>query len=60
VEDVDKAYQTLCEKGVSFDKEPNDTPWGGRIALFSDPDGNLLQLVQIDWRKYFSASAQSL
>ena len=59
VDDVDQAYQTLNERGVSFKKRPHDTPWGGRIAQFSDPDGNLLQLVQIDWQKYFSASAQS-
>lgn len=59
VDDVDKAYQMLKERGVSFNKKPHDTPWGGRIAQFADPDGNLLQLVQIDWQKYFSASAQS-
>lgn len=59
VDDVDKTYQALNKRGVSFDKEPHETPWGGRIAKFSDPDGNKLQLVQIEWRKYFSVSAQS-
>ena len=56
VRDVDKAYQTLRECGVQFIKEPHDTLWGGRTALFADPDGNMLQLVQIDWRKYFVSS----
>ncbi len=57
VQDVDQAYRTLRERGVRFLKEPHDTPWGGRIALFADPDGNVLQLVQIDWPRYFAACA---
>lgn len=57
VRDVDEAYQTLCERGVRFLKDPHDTPWGGRIALFTDLDDNVLQLVQIDWPKYFAACA---
>ena len=57
VRDVDAAYRTLRERGVRFLKEPHDTPWGGRIALFADPDGNVLQLVQIDWPRYLAACA---
>jgi len=57
VRDVDAAYQTLCERGVRFLKEPHDTLWGSRIALFADPDRNVLQLVQIDWPKYFAVCA---
>lgn len=57
VQDVDEACRTLRERGVSFVKEPRDTPWGGRIARFTDPDGNLLQLVQIDWPAYLAACA---
>jgi len=57
VPDVDEAFRCLGERGVHFSKEPHDTAWGGRIALFHDPDGNVLQLVQIDWRKYFAVSA---
>lgn|GEM_PF-4171079 len=34
-------------------EESKDTPWGGRIAVFSEPDGNALQLTQINWGKYF-------
>jgi len=48
----------LREKCVAFIKEPHDTLWGSCIALFADPDGNVLQLVQmVDWHKYFSVSA---
>jgi predicted enzyme related to lactoylglutathione lyase len=40
VDDVDKAYKTLKEKGVQFVTEPKDQPWGARTAEFTDPDGN--------------------
>jgi len=55
--DVDEAHRRLGQQGVRFLKEPHDTPWGGRIALLTDPDGHPLQLVQIDWHKYFVACA---
>jgi catechol 2,3-dioxygenase-like lactoylglutathione lyase family enzyme len=57
VSDVDEAYRVLSEKGVRFLKEPHDTLWGSRIALFSDPDGHVLQVVQIDWPKYLAVCA---
>jgi predicted enzyme related to lactoylglutathione lyase len=57
VRDVDEAHRTLSERGVRFLKEPHDTLWGSRIALFTDPAGNVLQLVQIDWPKYFAVCA---
>jgi predicted enzyme related to lactoylglutathione lyase len=57
VSGIDEAYQALSSKGVQFLKPPQDTQWGGRIAEFTDPDGNHLQLVQIEWRKYFEISS---
>ena len=57
VDAVDKVYAELSAKGVRFTKAPEDTPWGGRIAVFQDPDGNTLQLTQLDWQKYFKACA---
>jgi catechol 2,3-dioxygenase-like lactoylglutathione lyase family enzyme len=48
-------FLVLRARGVHFVKEPHDTPWGGRIALLADPDGHLLQLVQIKWPQYFQA-----
>ena len=57
VDDVDKAYAELSAKGVKFIKAPEETLWGGRIALFRDLDGNTLQLTQLDWKKYFTACA---
>jgi catechol 2,3-dioxygenase-like lactoylglutathione lyase family enzyme len=58
VADVDRAYRTLVEQGIGFLETPRDTAWGGRIARLADPDGNVLQLVQIDWPTYFSVCAR--
>jgi predicted enzyme related to lactoylglutathione lyase len=55
VDSMDESYRTLKEKGVNFIKEPEDTLWNSRIAMFSDPDENILQMVQIDWGRYFVA-----
>jgi catechol 2,3-dioxygenase-like lactoylglutathione lyase family enzyme len=57
VKNVDEVHRVLAGKGVPFLKEPHDTVWGGRIALFADPDDNRLQLAQIDWPKYFAVCA---
>jgi predicted enzyme related to lactoylglutathione lyase len=57
VESVDELYHTLGAKGVDFVTEPRDTPWGGRIASFSDPDGNTLQLTEIRWERYLATAA---
>lgn len=58
VRDIDQVCQTLSGRGVGFIKEPHNTLWGGRIALFTDPDGNRLQLVQVNWPQYFKACAK--
>jgi catechol 2,3-dioxygenase-like lactoylglutathione lyase family enzyme len=57
VDDVDEMYKDLLEKGVAFLKEPEEAQWGAKIALLKDPDGNVLQLTQTDWKKYFAVSA---
>lgn len=58
VDDVEEVTRILKSRGVKFIKEPQDTPWGGRICVFSDPEGNLLQLTQIDWGRYFAVCAR--
>jgi len=45
VDDVDKMYSALKEKAVKFLTEPKDQYWGGRTAMFADPDGNKFILV---------------
>ncbi|MGE5576645.1 MAG: VOC family protein [Syntrophothermus sp.] len=44
VDDIQKVYATLKEKGVNFIQPPVSQPWGGKMAIFSDPDGNILHL----------------
>jgi lactoylglutathione lyase len=58
VDDVDKFYDELKKKGVNTINPPHDEPWGGRQASFKDPDGNLLEIVQINWKKYFEIAAK--
>ncbi len=45
VSDIDKTYRDLCERGVEFLGPPERMPWGGVLAHFSDPDGNVLTLL---------------
>jgi catechol 2,3-dioxygenase-like lactoylglutathione lyase family enzyme len=58
VDNVEEIYKTLKRKGVKFIKDLHDEPWGGRQASFTDPDGNILEIVQINWEKYFSVAAE--
>ena len=41
--ELEQAVEELGGRGVAFNGEISDHPWG-RIANFSDPDGNALQL----------------
>jgi len=45
VDDVDKIHDILKGKGVKFVTGPEDKYWGGRTAMFTDPDGNKFILV---------------
>ncbi len=58
VDDVDGTYADLKAKGVKFINELHDETWGGRQATFKDQDGNILEITQIDWKKYFDVSAK--
>jgi catechol 2,3-dioxygenase-like lactoylglutathione lyase family enzyme len=58
VDDVKKFCDRLKCAGVKFIEELHDEPWGGRQASFADPDGNILEIVQLDWKKYFTVSAK--
>jgi predicted enzyme related to lactoylglutathione lyase len=46
VEDVDRAYQELKARGVTFQQEPTDMPWGHRVATVRDPEGRQVSLAQ--------------
>ena len=42
-DDVRKAYEELKSRGVEFETDVLEYPWGW-VALFEDPDGNRLQI----------------
>jgi lactoylglutathione lyase len=43
---IHAAYHDLVARGVTFLRPPEREHWGGWVASFRDPDGNLLQLLQ--------------
>jgi predicted enzyme related to lactoylglutathione lyase len=46
VEDIQSEFSRLTEEGVEFIRPPEQEHWGGWIATFKDPDGNILQMLQ--------------
>ena len=47
VPDIDPVYERLLAAGVNFTRPPEQEPWGGWIATFTDPDANTVQLMQV-------------
>lgn len=45
VDDIESMYSSLSEAGVSFLGPPETHSWGGTLAHFADPDGNVLTLL---------------
>ncbi|HXW33985.1 MAG TPA: VOC family protein [Acidimicrobiales bacterium] len=45
---VDPAFEAALSAGARSLIEPQDQPWGGRSALFADPDGNQWELLWFD------------
>ena len=50
VDDVDKLYEELRSQGVKFSGEIRDEPWGGRQVTVADPDGNLFNLLNSNFK----------
>jgi lactoylglutathione lyase len=47
VDNVDKIYNRLKEKGAEFITEPHDRKeWNARVAHFRDPDGNVIEIYK--------------
>ena len=50
VDDLDQVYQQICDRPtnilVDIISPPTLSPWGQRILFLSDPDGNMLEIVQ--------------
>ncbi len=47
VDDIHQEFRRLEEEGVEFIRPPEQENWGGWIATFKDPDGNILQMLQL-------------
>ena len=47
VADIRAVHQRLSRAGVVFTRAPAREDWGGWVATFADPDGNILQLMQL-------------
>src|SRR5262249_36424883 len=47
VDDIRAAHARLEAAGVVFTRRPEAEEWGGKVASFFDPDGNLPQLMQL-------------
>jgi predicted enzyme related to lactoylglutathione lyase len=48
VSDVTTTTARLEAQGVEFSMPPSKQPWGGFMAMFKDPDGNVFYLDQLD------------
>ncbi len=46
VSNIHRLHEELTAKGVHFSRPPEQEHWGGWVATLSDPDGNMLQLMQ--------------
>jgi predicted enzyme related to lactoylglutathione lyase len=46
VADVEATYREFFDRGVHFTGPPAPQPWGGVLANFRDPAGNILTLVE--------------
>ena len=46
VDDLQRTHDALQAAGVEFDMPPTPQPWGGFMAMFRDPDGNIFYLDQ--------------
>lgn len=47
VRDVDAAYAEIVSAGAEAVTPPTDRVWGQRTAYVADPDGHLVELVQV-------------
>ncbi|MGH7309460.1 MAG: VOC family protein [Candidatus Rokuibacteriota bacterium] len=47
VTDIRAVHDRLVRAGVVFTRAPEREKWGGWVATFADPDGNVLQLMQL-------------
>lgn len=47
VDDLDGFHERLVAGGVPNLRPPEKESWGGRVATYQDPDGNVIQLFEM-------------
>ena len=47
VRDIHSYYKDALGRGVRFVRPPEQEHWGGYVATLEDPDGNLVQLLEL-------------
>ena len=47
VDNIHQEHRRLAALGVEFIRPPEQEGWGGWVATLRDPDGNILQLLQL-------------
>jgi predicted enzyme related to lactoylglutathione lyase len=57
VDDIGAVHARLARAGVVFTRPPEAEDWGGRVATFLDPDGNVIQLMQLPGGPVSAASS---
>ena len=45
--DIETTFERLLEHGAPAIRPPSPEPWGGLIATSADPDGNIIQLMEL-------------
>lgn len=48
VGDIDHTYRAAVTGGARSLRPPEREKWGGKIATLQDPDGNIIQLMQLN------------
>jgi catechol 2,3-dioxygenase-like lactoylglutathione lyase family enzyme len=47
VDGLDEMHRRLVEEDVPCLRPPERESWGGRVATYTDPDGNVVQLFEL-------------
>lgn len=58
VDDIRKFFDVLKAENVKILDGPKETSWGGLVILFEDPDGNTLQVTEINWKKCYKVASK--
>ncbi|MGH8874734.1 MAG: VOC family protein [Acidimicrobiia bacterium] len=51
VDDLEAAHRRMTAAGVPCLRVPEPEHWGGRVATYTDPDGNVVQLLEMPGRQ---------